>query len=247
MGDRGRTSRRVWAAVAAAVVLGGVSGPAHAADSTTRPATPAAAADDGPAHRDGRRGDGGFGGGRRFGGGPLGRGGPGISPADRSDAMLFLSQHAQNYFQTIKALPDDSDARIRLENAVARAYLGYQRLKVDDPELYDVITRRVTVEDRIYGLSVTLRANPTDALRSDLHQQVSDWCDLNLEERRLRVVRLERTLQREKDRLAADTADRQRMIDRRMSQAVNGPADGMVIGGRGGSDGSGSGTRPPGR
>lgn len=232
MRDLGLIDGRARAGLAAAAVVGAAllgPQPGRADDSTTRPSSPAPAASasaDDPQPRHGwlpGRGDG-F---RHWGSRP---GGPPMSDADRDAALQFMSQHAPVYYKAIAALPDED--RQRTENAVARAYVLYQRIGNDDPDLYGVMTKRIEVEDRIYDLGGQARAAPTDAaLRSTLRDQVAQLCELNLKERELRLARLERAVRHEKDLLAADSASREKLIDTRLGRVLAGPDDGPLHGG----------------
>ena len=72
---------------------------------------------------------------------------------------------------------------------------------------------------------------------ADLRVQVTDWCDLSSRERHLRLARLERTLRDEKDKLAADDAAREQMIEARVNRIANGGGGGRGFGPGGFGDG----------
>jgi hypothetical protein len=277
MRSGGRIGRWVWAAAGATVVaivaVGGhaLSTAAGADDvdapaaSTTQPAPPPTssppAVPDEFLRRQGRMG-GGFGGGPRL---FAGRGNQPPTDAERDEAMAFMALHAPQYSKTVADLPDD-DYRTRVEDMVASAYATYQQLKPNYPALYDVILKRIEVEDRIFGLRMKVRTAADDtaraALEKEVHDEVTTWCDLSLRERHLRLERLEKTVQQEKSRLADDDAKRDDLISSRVYSIMHGhgggggggggwfpgAAVGRGDGGRGGSaDGNDSadGNHPP--
>ena len=231
-----RRSRRWWAAATSAAVAVGVAGatvPAvtSAADvdaATTRPAQPAPSAD----RRDGGRGrpyrqGGGFGFGRRS-------AGPQASDVDPAEVAAFMSEHAPLYWKAVTNLADDG-RREQTQALIATAYATYQRLKPDDPELYDVIVKRIESEDHIFGLRPKARAAAAGPIReaavAQLRAELTTWCDLTLKERHLRLARLQRKVDDEKSRLASDDANRQAIIDQRLDRILNGNGGGPFPGG----------------
>jgi hypothetical protein len=173
----------------------------------------------------GRTGGHGGAGNHRRAGGRFGAGPP--TPEQQEQAMEFLAQHAPNQANAIKVLPDLE--RARTEAAIGQAYLNYQRIEADDQELYAVILNRVEVEDRIFGLGGEYRRAKSDAARSsvraDLLTQLHAWASVNLKERKLRLDRLKRTVSQAEDKLADDSAHRDRMIDERLNRITRSNAD----------------------
>ncbi len=191
------------------------------------------------------RSPGGFGGG----GGAMGLGRPWFvrpQDGDQTEAIKFMSDHAPQYWRWVSGRPDDFQRRI--EGVVAAAYATYQRLKPDDPDLYNVIVKRVESEDRIFGLQMQLRnaAESRDAVTEKLRSELTVWSDLTLKERRLRLNRLERTVKKEETALAADerTHSREEQVNRRLDNILNG-GGGPGFGGPGfrGGDGGNGGNR----
>ena len=159
----------------------------------------------------------------------MGRGGRGNgagqlpTSADRADGLAFLKLHAPEQYRIIEAMPDDSDQRQVLETFVARAYANYQRIKADDPDLYGVIVTRVEAEDGIVKLSADLRqASDADrpAAKQRLREQVAKWFELNLQERKLRLDKLKRTVRAAEDKLNADRAGRDQIINERVGRIL---------------------------
>ncbi len=228
--DRRRARRWGWLAAATAVgVAAGVGRPPAIADGppveAAAPSTQPVPSDDaGP--RQGRGGGRGEGNGRRRGsaGGALagGRLPPGQAiEAERGEALKFVSQHAPKLYGALQSLPEGDPYRNNLEAKVTQAYVNYQRLRPDDPALFDVIVKRVESDDLIFGLANQVRHASGEAktrLRQELRQQVKVGLAINLQERKLRLARLERTLKREQDQLAADAADTERLVDARLTR-----------------------------
>ena len=231
MAERRRRRGGVGAAAVAAVIVAAVAtspvtGPraARATDdpvpAATQPAPPVTRTEP-LVPRVGRAARYGVGG---VGGRPVGS----ITEVDRTEAMQFMKEYAPESYRAITALVDPAQ-RNGLEQGIARAYLNYQQVKANNADgLYEVILRRVKVEDRIYGLTLQVRRTPAkdrEGVIADLRAAVTDWSEVNLQERQLRLVRLERSAQRERKRLAEDNAHQDRLIQKRLDTILKDGGD----------------------
>ena len=158
--------------------------------------------------------------------------------AERAEAMQFMKTYAPESYKAIMATSDREPQRAALERGITRAYLNYQQVRANNADgLYEVILRRVRSEDQIYGLTVQVRhAAPQDreGLTAALRAAVTDWSDVSLQERRLRLTRLERSAQKEARQLAEDNAHKDRLIQKRLDRVLNdagGDSDAWSTGG----------------
>jgi hypothetical protein len=209
--------------------------PANADGNTTLP-------DDSKPHRP--YGDGGMG--RRM----LQRFAP-ISEKDKADAMLYMKEHSPNRYAAIDGLPETNPAQVNRKNNVkelaARNYLSWMQIMKEDPELYAVIKDRVAIEDDIFGLVTDLhRAAPdkTDAIQAKLKDKVASLVDIGLQERELRLKRLQKTVEEQQQKLAEDSKRRADLIDERLKNILNEEKGLVPSNGTGGQHGHGP--RPPG-
>jgi hypothetical protein len=119
-------------------------------------------------------------------------------------------------------------------NNMVRVSRNLERLDREDPELAHVVTKRVELEDQVFGLAKDLRSadsEEADQIKQTLGQKVAELVNTNLDERQMRIDRLTKTLNIEQQNLARDkdqsdqlVADRlKRIIDE--AQRPNGPLE----------------------
>jgi hypothetical protein len=152
--------------------------------------------------------------------------------ADWDDTAAFLKEHSPRRLDVVNSLGDGRGEyfrKMRLQNFFVNTYRNIQRLKKDDPELAGAVTRRVELEDMVFGLTGQYREAKKKgdtarqaSIRHDLADTVSDLVDTNIKERQLRIARLERTLKQEQDRLAADTKSRDQFVEKRLNNLLDG-------------------------
>ena len=171
----------------------------------------------------------GYGGGfRRFG---MGDGNPfdGPNGEDWAAAEQFMKDHSPERYKWISKLDDTSPAKFRLRSLSIEAYAEVQRAK-DDQDLAKAITNRIEINDAIYGLSIQLRdvrlsggdSGAETQVKKDMKEKVSKLVDALIKEGELRIARLQRTLQKETERLGADRQDRDRIVQRRFKTLTEG-------------------------
>jgi len=156
-------------------------------------------------------------------------------PADWDETAAFLKDHSPKRLEVVNNLQGEGREfmrKMRLQNFFVTTYRNIQRLKKDDPDLADAVTRRVELEDAVFGLVGQFReakkkgdTAKQSSLRQDLSDKVSELVDTNMKERQLRIVRLERTLKQERDRLEADTKSRDQFVEKRLSNLLDGRSD----------------------
>jgi hypothetical protein len=200
--------------------------PAPAPDPRT--ASPAPAPADGNGASGGFRG--GFGG---YGGrwGPWGRllSSDMYSPQDVEQATPWFKDHSPKRWAVVNALPDEGRRKMRLTGALMRVYRNVQTVQKDDPELAQLITNRVELEDGAFDLVSQYRAakkagdsSKQAALQHDLQQKVVDLVDVNIKERRARIARLEKTLAQEQTKLADDEKSKDQLVEKRLRSLIEG-------------------------
>jgi hypothetical protein len=189
---------------------------------------------------------------RQFGEGPLGRRlaqrfMP-VSEKDKTDAMIFMKEHSPNRFTAIDSLPE-GERKTNVKELAARNYLNWMKVMREDPELYAVILKRVAVEDDIFDLVTQLHKDSpekVDATRAKLKDKVAALVDVGIEERRLRLKRLQKTVDEQQQKLADDSSHRDTLVSERLKTILS-DEKGLVPnsgnGGTGGQHGHG-GPRP---
>jgi hypothetical protein len=192
--------------------VGGGGGGSRADD--RRAATPDRRRGGGGGGGPGRMGPGGFGPG---GGGGQGGGGgrqPPPTTQERAEAIDFIRQHSPNRASFIERQWLPGPARQRMAVMMINTYRNLQKAKEQDPEVYDLMLKRLELEDKLFERDFrrSLLSGSSDA-KAELRSKALDIVRLSLREREKRIERLERALEVEKKNLAADKANPDALVD----------------------------------
>lgn len=125
-----------------------------------------------------------------------------------NEAMDFMGRHSPRRLAFVLSLPE-GPFRDGIRRYILGRYRDLQNLKdQNETELHDLAVQRLEGEDQAWGLAVDLAKsdNPEEQtrLRNELSEKVRQLVSLGFQERLLRIERLERAIQQEKDKLAAD-------------------------------------------
>jgi hypothetical protein len=213
--------------LAVILIIGILPAPGRADDPTTAPSdatTPAPPFPNDRPYRFRNGFDGGYGA-RFYGPGRYGRG---VTPEERDEVSAFMKQHSPERFKAISNLPERLQQQLMME--AVNNWRNYQRVKIDQPELAQMMVYRVELEDETYKLVNqirTERSGDPQAAQADnqlLKDKIGLLIDTNIKERQLRIARLQKTLQSEQDLLARDSLHRDDLVERRL-HAFLGAAD----------------------
>jgi hypothetical protein len=201
--------------LAAILIVGVFPALARADDPATQPAdtaSPPTTPNDNPYRF--RRFDGGYG---RF-------GGPGYyrdaTPAELADVTAVMKEHSPERLKAISNLPDFPRRRLMIE--ALRNWRNYQRVKIDQPDLAQLMVTRVELEDQAFKLVNQIKAEKSDdpkvamADRQSLQEKIGQLLDTNIKERQLRIARLQKTLESEQEQLAKDSKQRDELVEKRL-------------------------------
>jgi hypothetical protein len=132
-----------------------------------------------------------------------------LTDQERDEVMRFMEKYSPKRTQRLKDVPEKRQEPI--VRRISAQYRALQRIKEEDPQIYELRLKRLPLEDEMFELGWQLKhddANTTRAtdeqLRSRLREQVRLFVDNCLEERRLRAQRQGQRLRQEQQRLEAD-------------------------------------------
>jgi hypothetical protein len=192
----------------------------RADEPTTNPSnssTPPSVATPAPEVRPDRlRGFDGYGG--RF-GGPgrwfLGR----PSAVEWEEISIFMKEHSPERLKAINNLPDGPRERLRM--AVTRNYRNYKQIETKDPALAKLMVNRMELEDQVFKLVNQIKAekgneSQVQADKQSLQQKIGELIDVNINEREVRIAKLQTTLEGEQKQLASDSKNRDQLVERRL-------------------------------
>ena len=153
------------------------------------------------------------------------RSGSPLSEQEKGEISNVMRTYSPERFRRLDEVPGE-ERKDKIFDSIAAQYRMLQRMKHEDPEIYDLRLKRLPIEDKMFELRWKLNHdNPNDnvdprELRKVLREQLGLFVENCLTERRIRVNRAQALLQRaesEKEQLinAAlenDRADRLREL-----------------------------------
>lgn len=132
-----------------------------------------------------------------------------LTPAEHEQALDFARANMPNFMEIWEQLPQDRRRRMppRMQFAF-RMLLDAQ--KQEDQRLYEVLVKQMKLRDDLIALFREPRITRSqEAVRAKTREAVSLW----IEQRELRIEQMEKALQNERQRLAEDKAQPDRMIE----------------------------------
>ncbi len=119
-----------------------------------------------------------------------------------------------------RELPEEQQGRLR-----PLAFQRYRLLKFqkdNEPEFYDIGVKRWETEDRIFALTRELKKADSaheQEIRQKLRAALGKMFDLRVQERQIRISRLQRQINTEKEQMARETRDREQIISQHLELA----------------------------
>jgi hypothetical protein len=171
--------------------------------------------------RDGRRGEPPF----EFGWSHRGDDGDLRSPSQNEwdDASAFMRRHSPRRAQAMDQLPEGS-WKDKLRKVLFARYRGLRSLERRDPGAFGQRVNQLRLEDEIFGL-VSDWAGSAEEERPKLKERlkvlVASLVDLDVQERKRRVERLEAELREQKAALEKDTGQRDALVDDRYNRFLD--------------------------
>jgi hypothetical protein len=146
-----------------------------------------------------------------------------LSQKDIADAMIYMKDKSPNRYQALNSLPEttlaEKERKKNLQELTARNYLNWMRQLNEDPELYSVILRSIEAEDDVFGLVSKLSTEKPEekaANNARLREAVSKIVDLGIQERHLRLDRLQKTIKEQQQKLQEDSSHRETLVEERL-------------------------------
>jgi hypothetical protein len=142
---------------------------------------------------------------------------PELTEQELEDVLAFMREYLPNRFEMFEQLSPSQQARSVFLRNLTQRYRNLQRMKEQDASVYNAMLQHMQLQDEVFGLMRDARFGDEDA-QGKLREKVKELVMLSLEEREKRVQSLERSLEQEKKRLAADKADPDAAVERRLRQ-----------------------------
>ena len=138
-----------------------------------------------------------------------------FTPQEWDDMMAFLQEnsHARWYVLSNLHLPENSPVRL----GAIREWRNYNFTKDHFPAVADQMLKRFRLEDDLFGLTikaVSSNENP-DEIQELIHNKIAEMVQLDLSERQLRIEKLQKLLDEQKQSLAHDQAMEEQVITQR--------------------------------
>jgi TolA-binding protein len=140
-----------------------------------------------------------------------------FTPQEWDDMMAFLEEnsHARWYVLSNLHLPENSPIRL----GAIREWRNYNFTKEHFPAVADEMLKRYKLEDELFGLTIkAVSSDQSDEeIRDLIKNKISEMVQLDLSERQLRIDKLQKLLDAEKQNLQRDQAMEEQVIAQRTS------------------------------
>lgn len=156
-----------------------------------------------------------------------------FTDAELADAVDFMKVHAPNRLKA-SANIRTPEYKERFERFIVNQKRNLDKLKTDSPKIYELRVQEMTINDDIFEICRQMRdasrnRRPTAKLESDLHAKVEELFDIGIQERKVRIDRLEEMLAQQKKALESDQNNRDRMIETHTDEIARKGVDGAPL------------------
>lgn len=140
-----------------------------------------------------------------------------ISDEEWESALLFFKQHSPERMAALEGL--DNSRKRRFRPIIATRYESIQSLEGVNPELHQIKIRQLEIEDQIFALKrehndVTPKSPEAQKLREQMRQVVAELIQSRVQERKVRINRIQKLLAQEQKKLVEDERRQEQMINR---------------------------------
>ena len=157
------------------------------------------------------------------------------TPEEWDEVAAFTQKFSPKRWDMFMQLPEAKRDPVR--RFMYWRYKQVTRMREDDPALFELHTRRLTIEDAIFPLAWTIRradGDETDEVvqaREQLRKHVADLVEVGLKERELRLERMKRRHLAEAEQLSIDRGRQEQLVDERIELITRPRSGGPWMGG----------------
>ncbi len=149
------------------------------------------------------------------------------------EAVEFMREYSGNRWGTISG---PAGERPMVRRRIWARYEHLQRLREEDPRLYELRLEQLRLEDQVFGLVNEFHHATSEEqsgeVRARLRGRIGEWVRHGLDERQRRIDRLQRLLEEERARLEADEKRVDALIDERLNDVLAGRTGALEEGDR---------------
>jgi hypothetical protein len=145
------------------------------------------------------------------------------TPVEWAEVAAYLSRFSPFLIGEVQGMAE-SEWKERIKRGLTYRYRGLRAMENKDPEGYEQRLAQLAVEDQVFKLmsqwggADEARQN---TIREELRTQVARLVDLDLQERRRRLQKLEDELKSQRDGIERDAKEREGIIDRRVGRFLD--------------------------
>jgi hypothetical protein len=142
--------------------------------------------------------------------------------AEWDDMIDFMNQYSPNRARILNR-DDLWENNIRARNAILKKWRDYKFVSEHFPEVAKLRVQRFQIEDQIFGLELQARRDPTilNTLRPQIHEKAAQLVSLSIQERQLRIAKMEKLIASEKQKLSEDQSQQDALIDQRTDRIMD--------------------------
>jgi len=146
-----------------------------------------------------------------------------VDPDEWNRVAAFAGKYSPHRFKALEQLPRDAPHYDAIRRMMVGRYRMLSEVEREDPELFLLRVRQLQLEDDVFG-GIRPRddgAPPAGGSVADdpaLRQKVAELVDLNLQERKRRLDKLEAMVADQRKQLARDEGERERLTSERLAR-----------------------------
>jgi hypothetical protein len=142
------------------------------------------------------------------------------TPEEWARTAQFMEENAPQRFRVYLS-SKDAPRKHEFEQFLVNRWRRLEELKAQSPELYDVRTNEIKLNDQVFALCQQIKSTngpQKQKLQDELKRKVAELFDNGLSERRLRISQLQERLKKQTQALESDTRKRDELISKRYRQ-----------------------------
>lgn len=156
-----------------------------------------------------------------YGGQFVGRPG-GMLRGEWDEMMGFLAANSPNRARVLSQIDVWNNYPVIARGEVLRKWRNYKFVSEHFPEAAPLRIQKFRVEDDLFGLELQVRADPSQLqdMRSQVRAKEAELVQLADQEHQLRIQKLEKLLAQERQKLADEQSQQEKLIDQRTDKMM---------------------------
>jgi hypothetical protein len=150
-----------------------------------------------------------------------------VTDEERAEVEKFMTTYSPKRWEKFKSVRN-KDREENILRLMRNQMRSLQRMKTEDPKVYELRLARLPIEDAIFSLGWQIKHGDSDSapkLRQELHDKVQQFVDNSLREQQLRIDRMQERVRKQQQDLASAQEELEKFSKRKDDVIKKGVAD----------------------